>query len=158
MLRPYFTTIANYRIHHLLHRIPFHVSATLQACLRPGTGPQQPQEIIDFGGGPDGRTARGRGVLLFDRDGRRKALHRIDERLRHSLEELLGIRRQRFDIAALSLGVERVERERAFPRARWARNDGERPARKLDGDALQIMLAYVAENDALGGMAHNPQK
>ena len=59
-----------HRIHHLLHRIPFHVPATLEARLRPGTGPQQSQEIIDFGGGPDGRTARGRGVLLFDRDGR----------------------------------------------------------------------------------------
>src|SRR5437867_6891629 len=149
MLRPYITNITvsrNHRIYHLLHGIPFHGPATLQARLRPGTGPQQPQEIIDFGGGPDRRTARGRGILLFDRDGRGEALHRIDQRLRHPLEELLGIRRQRFDITTLSLGIERVERERAFPRARWARDDGERPPRKLDGDALQIMLAYVAEN------------
>src|SRR2546430_1337213 len=87
-----------------------------------------------------------------------KGPHRIDQRLRHTLEELLGIRRQRFDIAALPLGIERVERERAFPGARWPGDDRERPARELDGDALQIVLAYVAENDALGWLTHNPLK
>ena len=40
---------------------------------------------------------------------------------------------------------------------RRARDNLERPPRKLDSDALEIMLAYVAENDAIRGMAHNPQ-
>src|SRR5205085_901793 len=158
MLRLYLMTIPNHNGgDHLLHRIPPDFRATLQTCLRSRPRPQQPQEISDFGGRSHGRTARRGRILLLYRDRRRQTYHRIDQRLRHPFEELLGVRRERLDVPALPLGVERIERERAFPRARRARDDRDRPPWKLDSEALEIMLAYVAENDAIRGMAHNPQ-
>jgi hypothetical protein len=37
--------------------------------------------------------------------------------LLHQLQELAGVGGERLDVAALALGVERVERERGFSRA-----------------------------------------
>ena len=48
-------------------------------------------------------------------DGLRSA-EEIDIRLRHLAEKLPGERRKTLDIPPLSFGVDRVERERAFPR------------------------------------------
>src|SRR5438045_237337 len=157
MLRLYLMTIPNHNGgDNLLHRIPPDFRAALQTRLRSRPRPQQPQEISDFRGRSHSRTARRGRILLLYRDGGRQALHRVDERLRHPFEELLGVRRERLDVPALPLGVERIEGERAFPRPRRPRDDRERPPRKLDSDALEIVLAYVAENDAIGGMAPNP--
>ena len=143
-------------VDRLLHGVPFHIPPALEAGLCPRPGPQKPQKIGDFGGCSDRGATGGGGVFLLDRDRRRQPLHRIDERLRHPFEELLSVRRERLDVTPLPFGVQRVEGERAFPRAGWTGDHRERPARELDGDALQVVLAYVAENDALGGMAHNP--
>jgi len=75
----------------------------------------------------------------------------------HRMTKGLGIRSrnclanvERDSINGAGLRRKSVSNRASFPRARWAGNTESAPPRELDGDALQIMLAYVAENDALG--------
>src|SRR5262249_42957901 len=78
----------------------------------------------------------------------------VDIRLLHLAEELAGVRRQRFDVAALPLGVDRVEGERRLPGSRQAGDDDERVARQHDVDVLQGVLARaLADDRALVGDA-----
>jgi hypothetical protein len=97
------------------------------------------------------RRARGRrAALLLQRHGRRQAVDLVDLRNGHLIEEAPGVWRDRLEIAALRLGVERAERERRFPRARNAREDDERLARNIDVDVLEIVLARATHaNEAL---------
>jgi hypothetical protein len=79
---------------------------------RAGAGVEQSEIVVNLRDRPDG----GPGVvpcgLLFDRNGGRQTLDRIDVRLLHEPEELPGICGERLDVPALAFGVNRVERER----------------------------------------------
>ena len=75
-------------------------------------GEEEAQVVVDFGDGPDGRSRIGSGGLLLDGDRRREAVDEIDVRLLHLFEELTSVGGQRFDVAALPFGVDRVEGER----------------------------------------------
>src|SRR6266571_3047937 len=152
MLRPYVDQL----IYDLLHRIRLHHVPALDAVLRPHPGPQQPQEIVDLRGCADRRAAARRGILLLDRDGWRDAVDPVHQRLRHPLEELFRVGRERFDVTPLALRVERVESERALSRPRRAGDDREGAPRQRDGDPLEIVLARVADDDAVGDARHNP--
>ena len=77
-------------------------------------GVEDAQVIVDLGDGADGGARIAAGRLLLDADGRRQAGEVIDIRLLQLAEELPGVARQRFDVAPLPLGVERVERQRDF--------------------------------------------
>jgi hypothetical protein len=87
--------------------------------------------------------------LLLDRDGGRQAVDLVDIRLLHHLEELAGIGRQRLDVAALALGIDRVEGERGLARAGQAGQHDEAVARQVDVDVLEIVLAGAANGDEL---------
>ena len=78
-------------------------------------GEQDAEIIVDFGHRADGRARRVAGVALFDGNGRRQAVDVIDLRLLHLADELPGVRAETFDVAPLSLGIDRVHRERVFP-------------------------------------------
>jgi hypothetical protein len=69
--------------------------------------------------------------------------------LSHHVEELARIGRQALDIAALALGIDRVEGERGFPRSRQAGDDHQLVARDVHVHALQIVLARAAHLDEL---------
>ena len=75
-------------------------------------GVQKPQVIVDFGGRGHGRAGIARGVFLLDGDGWREAVDQVDVWLFNPFQELAGVGRERFDIAALALGVDGVEGER----------------------------------------------
>ena len=107
--------------------------------------------VVDLGDGADGRARIARGGLLLDRDRRRQAVDQIDVRLLHQLEELARIGRQALDIAALALGIDRVEGERGFARAREAGDDHQLVARHIDIDVLEIVLARAADDDRPAG-------
>ena len=92
--------------------------------------PQQAQVVVDLGDRADRRPRVARRRLLVDRDRRRQALDRVDVRLVHLAEELARVGAQRLDVAALALGVDRVERERRLARARQAGDDHQRVARE----------------------------
>ena len=113
----------------------------------PDPGPEEPEVVVDLGRGPDGGAAGHDRIPLLDRHRGRDPLEPIDQRLRHPLEELLGVGGQRLDVPPLPLGVERVERERALPGAGGAGHHGESPVRQVYGDALQVVLASVDDAD-----------
>ncbi len=53
-------------------------------------------------------------VRLLDGDGRWDAIDRVRHRLVHAVEELPRVGAERLDVAALALGVDRIEREARF--------------------------------------------
>ena len=108
---------------------------------------QQAQIVVHLGDGADGRARVARRRLLVDRDRRRQALDRVDVRLVHLPQELARVGRERLDVAALPLGVERVERERRLAGSGQARDAHEGPARHADGDVAEVVLTRAVDDD-----------
>ena len=102
---------------------------------------------MDLGHRADGRARILRCRLLLDRDRRRQAVDLIDVRLLHHFQELARVGRERLDVAALALGVDRVEGERGFSGAREAREHDQLVARDGEIDVLEVMLARAADHD-----------
>ena len=113
--------------------------------------PQQAQVVVDLGHRPDRRARVARGRLLVDRDRRREPLDRVHVGLVHLAEELPRVGRQRLDVAALALGVDRVEREARLARAGQARDHDQRVARQRQRDVLEVVLARPGDDDLVAG-------
>src|SRR5688500_12768339 len=90
---------------------------TLGALYLPEPRAREAQVIVEFSHGADGRARRLRGGLMLDANRRRQAGNLFDLRLLHLTQKLPGVTRQRFDVAALALRVDRVECQRALARA-----------------------------------------
>ena len=103
-------------VHHVLHLLRLDGLAGRGAVGRADAGEQQPHIVVNLGHGAHGRTGVFRRGLLFDGNGRRQATDVIHVRFLHHVQELARIGRQRFHIAALPFGIDRVERERGFAR------------------------------------------
>jgi hypothetical protein len=71
----------------------------------------------------------------------------IDGGLLHTLQELARVGGEGLDVAPLPLGVDRVEGEGRLARAGGPRDDGERPPRDLEIEALEIVLPRAADDD-----------
>ena len=138
----------------LLRRLALDLTAADVAVRLADPRPEQAQVVVDLGHRPDRGPRVARGGLLVDRDRRRQALDRVDVGLVHLAEELAGVRGQRLDVAALALGVDRVERQRRLPGARQPRDHHERVPRDGHGDVSQIVLAGARDDDLVGG-GHN---
>src|SRR5258706_1496311 len=104
--------------------------------------------VVDLGDRADRRSRVARRTLLVDRHRGREALDEVDVRLLHLTKELPGIGRERLDVTALSLGVDRVEGERRLPRSREACDDHELVARDLDVDVLEVVLPRALDVNA----------
>ena len=81
---------------------------------------------------------------MLDGNRRRQPVDLVDVRLLHHLQELARIGRQRFDIAALALGVNGIEGERRFSRARQPSEHHQPVARNFQIDVFKIVLARAA--------------
>ena len=123
----------------------------LGAVRAAGAGVEQAEVVVDLGDGADRGPRVARRGLLVDGDGRRQALDEVDVGLVHLAEELPGVGRQRLDVPALSLGEDRVERERGLARARQAREDDEGVAWEVERHVLEVVLAGAADDDRVGG-------
>ncbi len=117
---------------------------------------EQPEVVVDLGDGPDRRARVARGRLLVDRDRRRQALDEVDVGLVHLPQELPGVGGQRLDVAALALGVDRVEGEARLARAGQAGEDDQRVPRQLEADVLQVVLTGTADGDRVGRQGGGP--
>ncbi len=131
---------------HGLHGVGLELAPADGADRVADARPEQPQVVVDLGGGADGGARRLGGVLLLDRHGRGEPVDEIDVRLLHALEELACVGAQRLDVPPLALGVDGVERERRLARPRRPRDDGERPPRDLQIEPLQIVLPRAADD------------
>ena len=134
-------------IDHLADRLALDRQAGRRRIGNADAREQKPHVIVDFGDGADGRAGILRRRLLLDRNRRREAVDLVDVGLLHHLEKLARIGRQRFDIAALAFGIDRVEGERGFARARKAGEHHQLVARDGEVDVLEIMLARAANDD-----------
>ena len=128
----------------LLDRLAGDRLAAVVAVRMSDPGPQQPQVVVDLRDGPDRRARVPRGRLLVDRDRRREALDRVHVGLVHLAQELARVGRQRLDVAALALGVDRVEGKARLAGARESGDDDQGVARQLEGDVLEVVLARPA--------------
>ena len=139
-----------HRVGDRLHRVGLAARGRTCGQIRAADArPEQPQVVVDLGGRADGG-ARGLGrILLLDRDGGREPVDGIDVGLLHALEELPRVRRERLDVAPLSLGVDRVEGERRLARAGRPGDDGEGAPRDLEVEAFEIVLPRAADDDAI---------
>src|SRR5207237_352942 len=86
-------------------------------------------------------------TALFNSDSGRKSLDKIDVRLLHLVEELARVSRERLDIFALALGVNRVEGKRRFPRTAQASDDHQFVARDFEREVLEVVLTRSANFD-----------
>ena len=117
-------------------------------------GIEQAQVIVNLRDRADGGTRVFAGGFLVDGDGGGKPVDGIDIRLFHLPQKLAGIGGEGFDIAALSLGVERIERERGFAASGQTGKDDELVARQGQVKPLEVVLADAADDDVFlhGGL------
>ncbi len=111
---------------------------------------EQAQVVVDLGHGAHGRARVARGRLLVDRDRRAEALDRVDVGLLHHLEELARVGRERLDVAALALGVDRVEGKARLAGAGEPGDADERVPREPDRDVLEVVLPGAVDDQLVG--------
>ncbi len=137
-------------VHDLLDGLPLDRMA-VGAVRDPDPREQQPQVVVDLGDRPDRGPRVPRRALLVDGDRRRQAVDLVDVRLLHLSQELPGVGAEALDVAALALGVDRVEGEAALARSRQARDDDEAVARERDVDVLEVVFARSAHDESVLG-------
>ncbi len=126
-------------VDHLADRLGFQWSVMVRAAWRARARIEQPQVVVDLGDGADGGTWVVGGRLLLDGYGRREPFDGIDVGLFHHREKLPGICRQRLDVAALALGIKRVEGQRGLARTRQASDHDQFVAWQGQVDVFQVV-------------------
>ncbi len=112
---------------------------------------EHPQIVVDLGDRAHRRAGALAARLLRDRDRRAQAGDQVDVGLGHLAEKLPGVARQALDVAPLSLGVERIEGQRAFSRPAHAGETDQPIPWQIEVDAAQIMLAGPPYDDIRSG-------
>ena len=136
-------------VHHVLNLLRLDGQARGRAVGGARAGEEEAEVVVDLRHRADGRAGvLGRGLLL-DGDGRGQATDVVHVRLLHHVEELAGVGRQRLDVAALALGVDRVEGEARLARPREPRDDHQLVAGDVHVDVLEVVLAGAADLDEL---------
>ncbi|SQA72392.1 Uncharacterised protein [Burkholderia mallei] len=120
-----------------------HRRAVVDAMLKAELHVQQPQEMPHFGGRRDRALAAAARQPLLDRHRRRNAIHRVDFGAPGRLHDRARVRVQRFEVAALALVEEDVERERRLAGAGHAGHHVELAVRNVDVERLQVVLARI---------------
>ena len=133
-----------------LDRLPRDRPPANRAVRPPDARVEEAQVVVDLGHRAHRRARVARRRLLVDRDRRREPVDRVDVRLLHHLQELARVRRERLDVAALALGVDRVEGKRGLPRAGEPGDADEGVPRQADGDVLEVVLAGAVNDELVG--------
>ena len=131
----------------LLRRLARDHAAAVRAVRDADARVEQAEVVVDLGDRADGRPRVAARRLLVDRDRGRQTLDEVDVGLVHLAEELARVAAQALDVAALTLGVDRVEREAALAAAGQAGDDDEPVARQVDVDVAQVVFACAADRD-----------
>src|SRR5207245_7747331 len=122
-------------------------------------GVQDAEVVVDLSDGAHGRPRVLRGGLLVDRDGRRQPFDEVDVGLLHLTQELARVGGQRLHVAAMTLGVDGVEGQRALAGARETREHDQLSPGKVEGDVLQVVLSGTVNYkpvSAHGGILARP--
>src|SRR5258708_36468190 len=114
---------------------------------------ETPQIVVNLGDRADSGAGIPPGRLLLDADGWRQAGQIIDVGLLQLTKKLARIAGQRLYVAALPLGIERIERQGAFAGAADARENDQLITRQIQIDAAELVLRRSADDN--GAVAHN---
>ena len=114
-------------------------------------GKQHPEVIVDFGGGGHGGAGVPGGRALFDGDGRGQPFDVLHVRLVHEFQELPGVGRQGFHVAALPFGIKDVEGQGGFPRTAHPGDHDEPVAGQFQVDVLEVVFPGAPDNDLVDG-------
>ncbi len=129
-------------IGHVADRMPFHFPSRDGRVNPADAGVEQFEILVDFGH----RAHRGAGIgiegLLLDSDSGRDAVHKIHLGFAHPAQKLAGVGAEAFHIAPLSFGIERIEYQRGFARARKPGHDHHFPG----GEAYIYIFEVVDAN------------
>jgi autotransporter translocation and assembly factor TamB len=136
--------------------LPLSIVAALVPGIDDGTGLARAQK--DLSGTIEepfvvGSARIDNGAVFLEQAAVRYSEIRVHVGLLHQLEDLPGIGGQALDVAALAVGVDGVERERALAGAGQPGDHDQRVARQIDVDRFQIVLARAADADEL---VHGP--
>ena len=124
-------------------------AAALETVDGADAGEEDAEEIEDLGDRGHGRARVLGGALLLDGDGRGNAFDEVGVGLVHPFEELAGVGGERFDVAALAFGVERVEGQGGLARAADPGDDDELVEGDVEIDPFQVVDPDTAKDDAL---------
>ena len=113
--------------------------AALGAVGHADARPEQTEVVVNLGDRADGRAGVFGGRLLVDRDGGGEAVDVVDVGLVHLPEELAGVGGKGLDIAALPLGVDRVEGEGGLARAGQAGQNDELVTRDGEINIFEVV-------------------
>ena len=100
---------------------------------------EQTQKVVDLGNGAHRRTRIAVRGLLLDGHDRAQARDLVHVGALHRPDELPRIGRKGLHVAALSLGIDRIEGQRRLARAREARDDHQLVARNLQVHVFQVV-------------------
>ena len=143
-------------LQHGVDRLRSDLAAALEAVGRADAGVEETQVVVDLRDGAHRRPGVVACASLLDGDGRREPLDGLHLGLVHLADELAGIGGQGLHVAALALGVDRVEGKRRLARAAHAGDDDETVPGDVDADVLEVVLrgtldANVFHNDQVDG-------
>ena len=110
-------------------------------------GKQQPQVVVDLGARAHRAARVARHRALLDGDGRRQTADEVAVGLGHAPHELARIGRQALHVAALPLGIQRVEGQRRLAATRQARHHDKLAARYRHVNVLQVVDAGTLDDD-----------
>ena len=136
---------------HLVGGLALDHAPALRAVRRAHAREEQAQVVVDLCDGAHrgaGVAARG---LLVDGDRRGEAVDRVEVGLVHLPQELAGVAGEGLDVAALPLGVDRVEGEARLARPGEAGDHDELVARYVDVDVGEVVLARASDDDGVVG-------
>ena len=134
---------------HLVGGLLLDDAAALGAVRHAHAREQEAQVVVDLGGGAHRRARVLRRGLLVDGHRRRQAVDAVEVGLRHLAQEHARVAGQALHVAALALGVHRVERQRRLAAARQARDDHQLVARDGEVDVLEVVLAGTLDDDGV---------
>ncbi len=131
----------------LVVALPPHRPARDVGIRFPGACVEQTQEVVDLRDRTDGASRVAAHRLLLDGDHRAQPVDVVHVRALHHTQELTRVGAQALHVAALALGVDRVEGETGLAAAAQAGHHDERVARDVYVEAFEVVLARAADRD-----------
>ena len=137
-------------VDHLRHRLRLQRQVVVGTKWCAGAREQEPQIVVDFGDRAHRRARVVAGGLLLNADGWRQALDDVHIGLVHALEELAGVGRQAFDVAALAFGIQGVKGQAGLARTRQAGDHHQLLTRQIQIQVLEVVGASATDVNAIG--------
>ena len=140
---------AHHQVYNLLVRVAHHLLPAFGGEGPGALGVQQAQEVVDFRNGAHGASGVVAGGFLLYGDDGGEAGDFFHFRLLQDAHEVLGVGGEGVHVAALTFGIDGVERQRALAAAAKPRNHNEFPSGNGYVNVLQVVGPCTPDLDIL---------